>query len=67
MDDIENADFALSFLVGVKYAVSSNSTLGIGFQGFAAAQNNGDRGFSLMDVQNEKFGFAVPIMFQAGF
>ena len=65
VDDIENADFTLSFLVGVNYAVSSNGNLGIGFQGIASASNAGAH--IGVGVQNEKFGFAVPIMFQIAF
>ncbi|MBD5436885.1 MAG: hypothetical protein HDR36_10400 [Treponema sp.] len=66
VDDIENSDFQLSFIVGVNYAFSSNGTLGIGFQGIAAASNAG--GIALgPTVQNEKFGFAVPIKFEVSF
>lgn len=65
VDDIENADFALSFLVGVNYAVSSNGNLGIGFQGIASASNDGAALGS--SVKNEKFAFAVPILFQVSF
>ena len=58
-------DDALSFLVGIQYAFSSNVNVGIGFEGVTnggGSSKNGSRlGLSDMPAANSDFMWAVPI------
>ena len=61
LGDLEKDKTVLSFLVGVNYALSSNGTLGIGFQG--ATEGNG-LGFT---GHKDDFSWAVPVKFELVF
>lgn len=66
LGDLEASEHTISFCVGLDWAMSSNGSLGIGFQGstngngfFASAGKDS----ALKAAKSDAFCFAVPVLF----